>query len=183
MTSGHPIQIRLATVADAKGIAAVHIDAWRAAYQGIVPDTYLSRMDAGQRSTRWRESLSAAAPMTTVVVAAAGEDVVGFGSCGPYRVTLDADDAAGVGEVYALYVAPAAWRQGLGSCLLAGVEAALRTNDTEARLWVLSANPGARQFYETRGWCLDGSTVDLDLDAPVPAVRYAKTLATGGEAL
>ncbi|MHB8717452.1 MAG: GNAT family N-acetyltransferase [Candidatus Dormibacteria bacterium] len=179
MTSSHPVQIRPATVADAKGIAAVHIDAWQAAYRGIVPDIYLSRMDAGQRSSRWRERLSVAAPMTTVVVAAAGEEILGFGSCGPYRVTLDKDDAAGVGEVYALYVAPRAWRQGLGSRLLAGVEAALRANGTDTRLWVLSANPGARQFYEARGWRLDGSSVDLDLDAPVPAVRYAKTLATG----
>jgi hypothetical protein len=32
------VQIREATVADADGIARVHVDTWRSAYCGLIPD-------------------------------------------------------------------------------------------------------------------------------------------------
>ncbi|MBV9785789.1 MAG: GNAT family N-acetyltransferase, partial [Acidisphaera sp.] len=38
------IAIRRARPADAAAIAAVHVAAWRSAYPGILPDTYLARL-------------------------------------------------------------------------------------------------------------------------------------------
>ena len=37
--------IRTAQVADAQAIACVRVVAWRAAYRGLMPDTYLQRAD------------------------------------------------------------------------------------------------------------------------------------------
>ena len=36
-----PVRIRAATPMDAAGIAAVHVETWRATYAGILPDNYL----------------------------------------------------------------------------------------------------------------------------------------------
>ncbi|MEX0715757.1 MAG: hypothetical protein WD066_04185 [Planctomycetaceae bacterium] len=47
--------VRQATPADAPAIAAIHVDAWRGAYRGIVPAEYLAapgRLDQPPDSPR-----------------------------------------------------------------------------------------------------------------------------------
>jgi hypothetical protein len=56
-----------------------------------------------------------------------------------------------------------------------------------ATLWVLDANAQARRFYEAMGFELDGATKEVNLGAPLKAVRYRKKLKdaeqeVGGEA-
>ena len=44
------VVVRLAHVDDAAGIADVHVRSWQEAYAGIVPDSYLTGLDAHERT-------------------------------------------------------------------------------------------------------------------------------------
>ena len=41
--------IREATVADAEGIAIVHVDCWRTTYKDIMPSDFLDKLSYGKR--------------------------------------------------------------------------------------------------------------------------------------
>jgi hypothetical protein len=43
------MQIREASLPDAAGIARVHVDTWRSAYRGIVPNPVLDEANLGAR--------------------------------------------------------------------------------------------------------------------------------------
>ena len=69
------VVIRPATPEDALAIAAVHVDAWKAAYRGIVPDEFLDSLSIEQRSDAWRQILSEGSP-ENVMVAQAADSIV-----------------------------------------------------------------------------------------------------------
>ena len=46
------LEIRLATDADARGIARVRVSGWQSAYRGLIPDEYLDRMDVSEYTQR-----------------------------------------------------------------------------------------------------------------------------------
>lgn len=121
---------------------------------------------------RWRQIIAEpeASRRTTLVFALDGR-VAGFGSHGPARD----EDAAGAGELMALYVDPPAQGAGVGRTLLEAVEARLEAEGfPEAVLRVFAANGAARAFYEHRGWRLEPGT--LREDAWAPDVRYRRPL-------
>jgi ribosomal protein S18 acetylase RimI-like enzyme len=102
------------------------------------------------------------------------EVVVGFVTFGPSR---DAD-AAGLGEIYALYVDPRSYGGGIGRLLMAEARRRLReAGIEEAILWVLRGNDRAATFYEREGWKPDGAT---RLEQPYGIVsnvsRFRRTL-------
>ena len=140
---------RSATPDDALGIAIVHVAAWRAAYRGIVPDDFLDSLSLEQRSAAWRQILSAV-PTEDVSVALATDTIVGWISAAASR---DADSGRSTGEIWALYVAPAYWRIGIGRLLLAVAEHRLLAQGlTEITLWVLKSNHRAQEFYGSVGF-------------------------------
>jgi GNAT superfamily N-acetyltransferase len=124
--------IRRATAADARGIAAVEVRAFRHAYADILEPQYLAEMDVDEEAAAWAASL--AEPDRVAWVAEAEGRVVGYASI--------RDD-----ELRTLYVDPAAQGAGLGTRLLAEAQSA------GARcLYVFDANGHGRRFYESRGW-------------------------------
>ena len=143
------VGLRVARPADAAAIARVHVETWRAAYAGIVPDAYLVAMTESKQALQWNHTIrSAVAPEAVLVAASAdlpGGRIVGFGSCGRAR------KRPGAGEVFTLYVAPDWQGRGIGRRLLHGLLAKLKAGGlNEALVWVLSDNP-ARFFYEAMG--------------------------------
>jgi ribosomal protein S18 acetylase RimI-like enzyme len=142
-----PATVRPARLADAGGIARVHVETWRAAYPGIVPEGYLVGMTESHQTALWEASIRRARGADTVLVAedAGGAGIVGFGNCGRARC------GSAVGEVFTLYVAGDWQGRGIGRTLLGRLFASLYEHGlTEATIWVLSANP-ARFFYEAMG--------------------------------
>lgn len=156
------LRIRRARSEDAGAIAKVHVETWRAAYAGIVPDAYLVRMTESGQAFTWRKILARKQAEETVLVveapqadkaAGAGkggrEDrrIVAFGSCGAQR-----DNALTYrGEVFTLYVAPDWQAQGIGRQLLGALFRRLyEAGLPDAMIWVLAENP-ARFFYERMG--------------------------------
>jgi GNAT superfamily N-acetyltransferase len=155
--------IRRGTPADIEALARVQGRGWRHAYGDYVD---VEAMPGPQeRSARWGERLGAG---TTFVWEHDG-DVAGFVSCGP-----DRDREAGTGQVYAIYVDPAAQGAGLGSTLLAHAVQELATAGYgRALLWCLEANGLARAFYASRGWGQDEGRREHLWG---PEVRYRREL-------
>jgi hypothetical protein len=68
--------IRQAEQSDCEGIARVHVDSWREAYAGIVPDEYLASLSIERRKSMWEKILSQSDDFT--LVAEVNDEIVGF---------------------------------------------------------------------------------------------------------
>lgn len=168
--------VRLATVADAGGIAQVHVEGWRSSYDGLLPAAYLDSLDPGAREQMWRESLADAEERKGTFVAEADDGtVIGFVAVCRSR---DPDAPPGTAEVRALYLRQASQRCGLGTALLQEVLHHLTERGFGwVTLLVLEGNLGARAFYEARGFAFDGTRVPSQIGGcDVVQLRYAAPL-------
>jgi ribosomal protein S18 acetylase RimI-like enzyme len=166
--------IRSATPDDARVIATIHVEAWRAAYRGMVPDEYLDSLSIDRRESAWRRNLLAVD--TTTWVAEKSDAIVGWISVGPSR---DADAGASTGEIWAVYVAPGCWGKGVGRSLCERAEQHLRLHGfIQVTLWVLRDNGRAVKFYQSNGFVLDlGLGKEIDRGGKTLAeVRFRKPL-------
>ncbi len=146
------IGIRRARTADAAAIAAVHVAAWRSAYPGILPDSYLTHLSVVRQAAHYEHAIRAEGGV--FVAAAWGADlppggrprVVGFTTTGFARSPGIAE-----GEIETLYVLDD-WRErGLGRRLMRAAAAHLQAAGCRSvLLWVLSENP-SRWFYARLG--------------------------------
>lgn len=169
--------IRRASPRDAVAIARVHVDSWQAAYPGLIPAAVLNRLSVPVQAASWRRILSTddRRGARTWLACDRGA-VLGFSSAGPTRD--DDDDPITVGEIYTIYLVPAAWGRGLGGELLDAAQADLcgRSFRT-ATLWVLSGNTRARRFYELNGFAPDGARRPVDVSGvSLMEVRYRRAL-------
>ena len=112
MSSNLNIQVRPATVRDAKTIAEIHVNTWHTAYAGLVPDDYLKGMSVDKLQAQWRESIQYSEPQ--VVVALDGNAIVGFAG---FDRTRDPKTKPTTGEIWAMYVASDYWGEGAGLAL------------------------------------------------------------------
>lgn len=167
------LRVRRAVLDDAGEIARVHVEAWRVAYAHAFPAAYLAGLSVDGRTQRWLRALSE--ETYDVFVTEVDGGVSGFTSVGP---TEDEDEAAAPGELYAIYVDPAAWGMGHGRALLARAEQALLdAGFDEAALWVLEDNPRARHVYEAAGWAADGASKPFARGGvSTVVIRYRKRL-------
>jgi RimJ/RimL family protein N-acetyltransferase len=168
--------IRAAKAEDAEALGAIHVDAWLAAYRGLMPDEYLDSLTAEQRAENWRTILERPPRAGVVRLVAQSEEprdggVVGFVLAGPSESGED------VGEIFALNVDPRVWGSGAGSALLAAGTSAL-TGLRRAILWVHPGNDRARNFYEDHGWrCDEVNREEIVMGVDVAEIRYSKDLA------
>lgn len=172
---GERMLVRNATVADADGLAVVHVRGWQEAYRGLMPQDVLDSLSITERAANWALFMEDPERSSrTLVVERAGQ-IVGWAGYGPAR---DAD-AVGTGELWGIYAHPDAWSTGVGHLLIEAVEDALRGEGHEvAYLWVLEGNTRAASFYERHGWHADGSTkVDHRPEMTLHERRHVKRLA------
>jgi ribosomal protein S18 acetylase RimI-like enzyme len=147
--------VRTATTSDAPTIAHIHVETWRVAYRGQMPDAVLDALDVGRRTAFWEERLTQM--RGAVFVAEDGGRIMGFCDLIPSR-DKDADPRA-VAEIAAIYVLSQHWRKGAGRALCdRALAEARRQGYTVVTLWVLASNGGARRFYEAMGFGRDGAT-------------------------
>jgi ribosomal protein S18 acetylase RimI-like enzyme len=146
--------VRRATPEDARGIAAIHVQSWRSAYQSIVPDEYLRSLSIDHRERFWRHALEGSGPETWVVEQSG--EVRGWMSVGTSR---DSDAAKSTGELWAIYVHPTHWRRGVGQLLWDKAEEQLKQSGfTEVILWVFKDNAPALAFYRSNGFVAEHGT-------------------------
>ena len=174
---GQSFSVRTAKQGDAPAIAAIHVESWRVAYRGLVPDDALATLSLTDFEARWLERLGGGerAHERTLVVESEGE-VVGFAATGPCRD--EEIDPGKLIELYAIYVHPDTWGQGHGRQLLNRTMADLmKTGHESLMLWVLEENLRARRFYEAAGFAADGTTkVKPRGEVQLREVRYVKRL-------
>jgi ribosomal protein S18 acetylase RimI-like enzyme len=171
------MDVRAARMQDAPEIAAVHVRSWQAAYRGLLPQAYLDGLDPAQRTGQWEQVLSAADwSHGGTLVADAGGRLSGFVSYGPARD--DDADSRRAGEIYAIYLMPAAWNEGIGRQLMAAALGRLgEAGFDKALLWVLDSNARARRFYEAGSWLADGAAKQGDsFGIPMTEVRCRRSL-------
>ena len=165
--------LRPALPEDAMSVARAHVRAWQAAYRGLMPEDGLDGLRPEDRARRYDfASLDPARPKTLVAVEAG--TVLGFATTSPARD----EDAAGQGELCALYVDPEWWGRGVGRALASAARSELyRFGFRRAVLWVVAGNARARRFYRNDGWTPDELHRDQRLlSCTVHTVRYSRAL-------
>jgi ribosomal protein S18 acetylase RimI-like enzyme len=138
--------VRRATVDDAEAIERIRVEAWRATYRGLLPDGLIDQLQPNVE--RRRERLRSSGPSELTFVSEEGTTVEGYALAGPERT----HDPEYSGEVYAIYVAPAAQRKGHGRALIRKCAGELAARGmTSLLIWVLRENAIGRGFYERIG--------------------------------
>ena len=161
--------IRQARLGDARAIGGIEVETWRTTYAGMLPDRVLLGMSEQRQTASWAGFLRHRPGDVYVAQSPApAARLLGFGNCGPQR-----EPGLGfAGEVYTLYVAPAAQGTGLGRQLLLALFARLlHCGHRSALVWVVRANP-ARFFYERLGGKLALHRAIPLGGEPVEAVGY-----------
>lgn len=146
--------IREARLEDAGRIAEIHVETWRVAYLGLVPDDYLKNLDQDHRKRVWTRIMEEQSGKLWIESTVEGA-VVGFCHFLPSR---DDDSSENTGEITAIYIDPAFWRRGFGGHLCKqAIDHAREIGFNEISLWVLEGNSRAIGFYENAGFHFDGT--------------------------
>lgn len=166
--------VRVATATDGAAIAGVKWRVFGTSYRGILPDDFLDRRDVVPPAPFWvgRAMVPPSRSHRLFVWGRPGT-VHGYLDCGPAHPEDVAADGLGdgdpagadrVGEVWELYVDPAAHRRGGGGALLAAAEDWLDAAGLHQQvLSVLGSNRAAQAFYRSNDWEPTGRTVPVDL--------------------
>ncbi|MFG2483351.1 GNAT family N-acetyltransferase [Streptomyces virginiae] len=170
------MSVRVMEEADIAAVSALRVAGWKAAYVGIVPQSYLDLMRVEKDSEQRRRRFAQSGDRVLDLVAVDDRSgVVGWACLGPYR-GMEAEHA--VGELYALYVQPSLIGTGVGRTLLKAVNThAAACGFGALLLWVFRNNARARRFYELAGYSADGAVQVVDYDGvSLSEVRYRRTM-------
>jgi GNAT superfamily N-acetyltransferase len=125
----------------------VHVDTWRAAYRGIVPEGHLDRLSYDESERLWQDVI--AAGDGCVFIAENEGGIFGFASGGiRERFSRDLTEY----ELQTVYVLPSRKGDGAGVRLVRAVVRHLAERGVNSMvLWVFADNRSARGFYEALG--------------------------------
>ncbi len=147
------MQIAPASPDDARAVAEIHVNSWRAAYASIVAPEYLASLSVEKRLAWWSKVIAAGTP--ELLVAKSNGAVCGWLNFGSSR---DEGAPKTEAEVWAVYVAPEFWSTGTGRLLWARAkELMLQQGFLSCILWVFPQNARAIKFYEAAGFIADPS--------------------------
>src|SRR5262249_2300949 len=139
------IEVRRAKPADATGIATTHDEAWRGAYQGVIPGPELDKL-INRRGPQWWDN--AIRKGSRVAVLAFGDCVAGYANYGRNRARSLYYD----GELYELYRRPEFQGLGFGRKLFGAARRDLVQSGLQSLVvWALSDNEPAVGFYRALG--------------------------------
>ena len=166
------IEIRQATDADIPAIAQIINEAWKNAYAGIIPQSYLGSIRAEDKEKRLREGLVRVPHMRYFVLC---EDGVPVGAASLHRARND--DMPDAAEFSFFYFLPSAWRKGYGTLLLTFLKReSANAGFLRICCWVLEENLRAISFYESQGLLRDGKRQTETIVIPLEEVRCAGVL-------
>ena len=172
--------VRTARPNDAPAVGMVQAVVFRESYAGRVPDDVVARFEPDAFARAWRDSLTAPPEgVHRLLVACAGEQVVGLSAIGPSQ---DPDAEPLWGEVTVLGVHPDARRQGHGSRLLnASVDLLRDAGAGAVALWLLADDEAARAFLTASGFAPDGAFRDRVVSPDGKTLREVRLIARVAE--
>jgi ribosomal protein S18 acetylase RimI-like enzyme len=168
--------VRLARETDTPAVGLVQATVWRDAYAAVLPQEVLDQFEPQAFASVWRRSLAAPPDgVYRLLVALAGDQVVGFAAIGPSQ---DPDASPETGELTAIAVHPQARRAGHGSRLLNAAVDTLRGAGAELMsMWVLSTDDDTRAFLAASGLSPDGAYRDRVVSESGDTAREVRLLA------
>jgi ribosomal protein S18 acetylase RimI-like enzyme len=139
------IEIRRAKPSDATAVAETHDEAWRGAYQGIIPGIELGKLIT-RRGPDWWDS--AIRKGSRIAVLGFGDKVAGYANYGRNRARSLFYD----GEIYELYLRPEYQGLGFGRRLFTSARRDLAQSGLKSMVvWALADNSPAVEFYRALG--------------------------------
>jgi len=139
------IEIRRAKATDAAAVADKHDEAWRGAYQGVIPGVELEKL-VTRRGADWWDS--AIRKGSRIAILAFGDKVAGYANYGRNRARSLFYD----GEIYELYLRPEYQGLGFGRRLFSSARRDLAQSGLKSLvIWALSDNDPAVEFYRALG--------------------------------
>lgn len=145
------IQLRRASLADARAIASIRIECWRASYRNLIPAAYLDNMSIEESAAQWSTILAMLPEKeqkVCVFVAEVDGQVIGFVS----STILESPKKGLHAELSGVYLQPAWQRCGIGKRMVQKVARNLQAMGVNSLLtWVLAENHAARHFFEELG--------------------------------
>ena len=160
------IDIRLATLDDAKYCADIHAKSWLFAYSHIVPNEIIIEHNARWLMI-WNKMLANNKESHYVVTL--DDVVIGFLTI---AVSRDNDLKGSFYEIVGLYLSPNYIGLGFGKRIMNWIKEAIKSRGYDKiSLWVLEENNRARSFYEKMGFVTDGEIKPSGL-ADTQEVRY-----------
>jgi ribosomal protein S18 acetylase RimI-like enzyme len=145
MSSTVLIEIRRARPSDAKPVADAHDQAWRTAYQGIIPGPELDKLIARRGAAWWDGAIRKGSRISLL---AFGETIAGYANYGRNR----ARSLHYEGEIYEIYLRPEFQGLGFGRRLFTSARRDLVQSGMKSLVvWALSDNEPAVEFYRALG--------------------------------
>ncbi len=139
------IEIRRAKPADAGAVAATHDEAWRNAYQGIIPGPELDKLISRRGPVWWENAIAKGSRVALLVF---GDRIAGYANYGRNRARSLFYD----GEIYELYLRPEYQGLGFGRRLFTAARRDLAQSGLKSLVvWALSDNDPAVEFYRALG--------------------------------
>ncbi len=127
----------------------MHVDTWRAAYRGLVPDAHLDGLSYDKSERLWREVIEAGDGC--IFVAEYEGRVFGFAS-GRRRQKFSQGLTEYEGALKTIYVLPSDQGTGAGKRLAGAVARHFVDRGVNSMLlWVFAENQTSRGFYESLG--------------------------------
>lgn len=164
MSSSTTFNIRPATARDAQAIAKLRASASQTAYQGLRSEGPSSAGAADLHAAYWRDAIEFSEPQVYVAVDA--ENVIGFVG---FDRSRDQGTPPTTGEIWAIYVDPAHWGEGIGLALWdTAREGLLEEGCTKVTLWMPLGNERAVHFHELAGFKREMSSIKT---VPLGAVK------------
>ncbi|GGH48757.1 GNAT family N-acetyltransferase [Microbacterium album] len=160
------VLIRPIREVDSEAMGRVHAQVWHETYDGLISAASLENVSPRRMAELWTHYTSQG-PEHRHAAALVDGEIVGFAASGPARE----QDAPAPRELYFVYLLDSWHRKGIGRALFDAV-----VDDGEPLyLWLAEKYPGARTFYEKRGFRLDGGRRDEPfLGETITEVRYSR---------
>jgi RimJ/RimL family protein N-acetyltransferase len=158
------LEVRPATLRDAKAIAQIHASSSAAAFKALFPGEQAPAVSVDKGQAYWRDAIEYSEPQ--VLVAVDGEQVIGFVG---FDRSRDKGTPNTMGEIWAIYAAESNWGQGVGLALWdAARDGLVDEGCTQVSIWVPLGNERALRFHDMAGFKRDMTSIKT---VPMGAVK------------
>jgi len=164
-------EIRRAVTDDAKYLANIIVESWKATYINIIPEDEITKfLDKERRQKQFERFIEDG----EIVLIGIFDGM----PCGLVFANKDNDEQlAKCGSIYSMYFLKEYWGKGLGTKLMDEIINILKNEGCkQVSLWVYETNIRARNFYEKNGFIFDGTKKHSHFSNKPIELRYIKQI-------